>query len=70
VSPGTGTVLATGIVRVACMDRRSGRPVALPQRVMRMIGGSLPGRAFAQPSTSVQHQAPAGALQDGTAQQQ
>ena len=67
---GTGTVLATGIVRVACMDRRSGRPVALPQRIMRTIPGRLPGQLSMQSPPSVNQQALAGALPDGTAEQQ
>ena len=52
------TVLATGTVRVACVDRRSGRPVGLPQRVTE----SISERISMQHSTRV---AP-----DGTAQQQ
>jgi acyl-CoA thioester hydrolase len=70
VCPGTESVLATGSVRVACMDRGSGRPVALPQRVMRLIQAGLPGQASMQSPTSVQQRALTGALQDGTAQQQ
>ena len=69
-APGTETVLATGVVRVACMERRSGRPVALPQRVMRLIKAGVPGQASGHPPGSVQLQACAGSLQDGTAQQQ
>jgi acyl-CoA thioester hydrolase len=67
---GTGTVLATGVVRVACMERRSGRPVALPQRVMRLIKAGIPGQAHGPAPGSVQPQARAGSLQDGTAEQQ
>ena len=32
-----GAVLATGTVRVACVDLRAGRPVALPARIMTMV---------------------------------
>ena len=69
-TPGTETVLATGIVRVACLERRSGRPVALPQRVMRLINAAIPGRPSDHSSASIQPQARASSLQDGTAQQQ
>jgi len=69
-APGTETVLATGVVRVACMERRSGRPVALPQRVMRLIKAGVPGQGSGYPPGSVQLQACPGSLQDGTAQQQ
>lgn len=67
---GPETVLATGVVRVACMERRSGRPVALPQRVMRLIKAGVPGQGSGGNPGSVQLQASASSLQDGTAQQQ
>ena len=36
---GTGVerVLATGTVRVACMDRRTGRPAPLPPRILQLL---------------------------------
>ncbi len=52
-------VLATGSVRVACMDRRTGRPVALPQRVMSMISASVSSQQIYSRVTP-----------DGTAEQQ
>jgi acyl-CoA thioester hydrolase len=33
----SGAILATGTVRVACVDHRAGRPVALPVRVAAML---------------------------------
>lgn len=52
-----GTVLATGTVRVACVDLRAGRPVALPARIMTMVSKQVS-------SVSIQ------VTPDGTAQQQ
>ena len=36
--PGGGTLLADADVRVAVMDRRSGRPAALPRRLLETLG--------------------------------
>ena len=52
------TVLATGTVRVACVDRRSGRPVALPRGITEIISQQV----------SMQHSTRV--TPDGTAQQQ
>ena len=41
-----GEVLATGSVRVACVDLRAGRPVALPERVMRKVSEQVASRGF------------------------
>ena len=53
-----GEVLATGTVRVACVDLRAGRPVALPARVMKKVSEQVSSRVSTQVTP------------DGTAQQQ
>jgi acyl-CoA thioester hydrolase len=65
---GAETVLATGTVRVACMDRISGKPVALPRRVTRMISTQVSEQVSMQTSTSVPQQV--FITPDGTAEQQ
>jgi len=45
---GAPEILATGSVRVACMDRRTGRPVALPQRVMSRISALVGSQSSGQ----------------------
>ena len=67
---GAGAVLATGTVRVACMDRASGRPVALPQRVVRMISAGVSEQVSMQSSKSSPQQAYTRVTSDGTAEQQ
>ena len=53
-----GAVLATGTVRVACVDLRAGRPVPLPERVMTVVSKQVSSRVSTQVTP------------DGTAQQQ
>ena len=53
-----GTVLATASVRVACVDRESGRPVALPEQVTTLMKRQVLSRISTR------------SLPDGTAEQQ
>ena len=70
---GEQTVIATGTVRIACLASRTGKPVALPERVMLAIAGQVSGatqpqdllRAAPLFSAQVSRVTP-----DGTAEQQ
>jgi acyl-CoA thioester hydrolase len=52
---GTETVLATATVRIACISARTGRPAALPQRVLDVIAGQLAGADQPQDSSRSAH---------------
>jgi acyl-CoA thioester hydrolase len=65
-----GTVLATGTVRVACVDLRAGRPVALPERVMAMVSRQVSMKVPMQDSIAVTAQVSTQVTPDGTAEQQ
>jgi acyl-CoA thioester hydrolase len=78
-----GPVLATGTVRVACINRHTGRPAPLPARILQLLAGQLaaaaPARASVQAdtgqdsmplSTSLPQQVFTRVTSDGTAEQQ
>jgi acyl-CoA thioester hydrolase len=67
---GHQAVLATATVRIACMDRRTGRPLALPPRVIRLLPCFTSDKLSIRSTPSVQQQVLTGALPGGTAEQQ
>jgi acyl-CoA thioester hydrolase len=67
---GQQAVLATASVRIACMDRDSGRPVALPPAVLRLLRATPADNDSTHSFPSVQQQDLTGALPGGTAEQQ